>query len=63
MTTVLDAGPMTAKLAARKAMKHFLWLMTAWWTGGAWVLYFADAPTLVYNLATLQAPLHVVDAG
>jgi cytochrome c oxidase accessory protein FixG len=31
--------------------------MIAWWTGGAWVLYFADAPTLVYELATLQAPL------
>ena len=36
--------------------KHFLWLMIAWWTGGAWVLYFADAPTLVTDLATLQAP-------
>ena len=31
--------------------------MVAWWTGGAWVLYFADAPTLVKELATLQAPL------
>ena len=38
------------------ATKHFLWLMIAWWTGGAWVLYFADAPTLVKDLATLQAP-------
>ena len=38
------------------ATKHFLWLMIAWWTGGAWVLYFADAPTLVKELATLQAP-------
>ena len=37
-------------------MKHFLWLMVAWWTGGAWVLYFADAPTLVKDLATGQAP-------
>jgi cytochrome c oxidase accessory protein FixG len=36
--------------------KHFIWLMIAWWTGGAWVLYFADAPTLVKDLATLQAP-------
>jgi cytochrome c oxidase accessory protein FixG len=41
---------------ARGAAKHFLWLMVAWWTGGAWVLYFADAPTLVKDLATLQAP-------
>jgi cytochrome c oxidase accessory protein FixG len=38
------------------ALKHFIWLMIAWWTGGAWVLYFADAPTLVRELATLQAP-------
>ena len=30
--------------------------MIAWWTGGAWVLYFADAPTLVHDLATFQAP-------
>jgi cytochrome c oxidase accessory protein FixG len=30
--------------------------MIAWWTGGAWVLYFADAPTLVRDLATFQAP-------
>lgn len=36
--------------------KHTLWLLIAWWTGGAWVLYFADAPTLVKELATLQAP-------
>ena len=37
------------------ALKHFLWIMIAWWTGGAWVLYFADAPTLVKELATFQA--------
>src|SRR3569833_3787784 len=30
--------------------------MGAWWTGGAWVLYFADAPTLVKELATGEAP-------
>ncbi|MVT49358.1 cytochrome c oxidase accessory protein CcoG [Bradyrhizobium yuanmingense] len=38
------------------ALKHFLWIMIAWWTGGAWVLYFSDAPTLVKELATFQAP-------
>jgi cytochrome c oxidase accessory protein FixG len=38
------------------ATKHFLWLMIAWWTGGAWVLYFNDAPTLVRQLLTFQAP-------
>jgi len=52
-----DDGPMTPELAVRKTIKHFLWLMTAWWTGGAWVLYFADAPTLVWELLTFQAPI------
>ncbi len=38
------------------ALKHVLWILIAWWTGGAWVLYFSDAPTLVKELATFQAP-------
>src|SRR3978361_317700 len=41
---------------AQAMLKHWTWLMIAWWTGGAWVLYFADAPTLVYQLATFQGP-------
>jgi len=52
-----DAGPWTTQRVLRKGLKHVLWLMVAWWTGGAWVLYFADAPTLVRDLATGQAPL------
>jgi len=52
-----DRAPWTLDKAGRKLVKHFLWLMVAWWTGGAWVLYFADAPTLVKELATGQAPL------
>src|SRR5579863_2027826 len=50
------AAPLTAGRAARRVSKHAAWLMIAWWTGGAWVLYFDDAPTLVKNLATFQAP-------
>src|SRR6201990_2796080 len=50
-----------AKLTPRRvgeiAAKHAIWLFIAWWTGGAWVLYFADAPTLVKELATGEAPL------
>src|SRR5215471_18539594 len=38
-------------------LKHAIWLLIAWWTGGAWVLYFADAPTLVKQLITFQAPM------
>ncbi len=44
-----DRQPWTAERIARSGAKHFLWLMVAWWTGGAWVLYFADAPTLVHR--------------
>jgi cytochrome c oxidase accessory protein FixG len=52
-----DQQPWTFDRVARASLKHFLWLMVAWWTGGAWVLYFADAPSLVWSLATFQAPL------
>ena len=52
-----DVRKWTAGTYARKGLKHFLWLMVAWWTGGAWVLYFSDAPTLVWDLWTGQAPL------
>lgn len=41
----------------RKGLKHFIWLMIAWWTGGAWVLYFADAPGLVRDLFFGDAPM------
>ncbi len=51
-----DKGPFTFDKAWRKAATHAVWILVAWWTGGAWVLYFADAPTLVWELATFQAP-------
>ncbi|MCO8145104.1 cytochrome c oxidase accessory protein CcoG [Rhodovulum tesquicola] len=35
--------------------KWTLWLLISVATGGAWVFYFADAPTLLWNLITLQA--------
>ena len=36
--------------------KWSVWLLIAVATGGAWVFYFADAPTLARDLATFQAP-------
>jgi cytochrome c oxidase accessory protein FixG len=51
-----DAQKWTVRTYAYKGAKHFTWLMVAWWTGGAWVLYFADAPTLVKELASGTAP-------
>ena len=52
-----DAGPLTLERFTEKLLKHWTWLMIAWWTGGAWVLYFADAPTLAVDLATAKAPM------
>ena len=49
-----DAGPLDLEKFSLKLLKHSLWLLIAWWTGGAWVLYFADAPTLVRDLVTFQ---------
>jgi cytochrome c oxidase accessory protein FixG len=52
-----DKAALTPRRVGEIIAKHAIWLGIAWWTGGAWVLYFADAPTLVKDLATLQAPL------
>ena len=51
-----DKKGWTAQHIREVATKNFLWLMIAWWTGGAWVLYFNDAPTLVWQLLTFTAP-------
>jgi hypothetical protein len=51
----LDAEPWSAAKVAAKAASISSGC-DRWWTGGAWVLYFADAPTLVWQLATFQAP-------
>ncbi|WP_417429613.1 cytochrome c oxidase accessory protein CcoG [Kiloniella sp.] len=38
-------------------LKHTIWLIIGMATGGAWVFYFADAPTLLVDLFTLQADI------
>ena len=38
-----------------RATKTILWLLIGLATGGAWVFYFADAPTLLVDLVTLNA--------
>ena len=51
------AKSLTLERVVELMMKHSIWLLIAWWTGGAWVLYFSDAPTLVKELVTFQAPM------
>jgi cytochrome c oxidase accessory protein FixG len=51
----LDKGPFTLGKLQKKLMKHGAWLLIALLTGGAWVMYFTDAPTLVHDLLHFQA--------
>jgi cytochrome c oxidase accessory protein FixG len=41
----------------RKAGKHLTWLAIAFGTGGAWIFYFHDAPTLISSFWVGQAPM------
>jgi cytochrome c oxidase accessory protein FixG len=52
----LDAGPWTLDKVGKRIAKHSIWLLIGVLTGGAWIFYFADAPTLLVNVVTLQAP-------
>ena len=51
----LDKAPMSVSKARKRVTKHSIWLLIAMGTGGAWVFYFADAPTLMVDLVTFQA--------
>ena len=50
----LDAAPMTAFRQGRQArlQAHAIWLLIAVATGGAWIFYFADAPTLLEAISS-----------
>ncbi|MCG8442127.1 MAG: cytochrome c oxidase accessory protein CcoG [Caulobacterales bacterium] len=40
----------------KKAAKHAIWLAIAFATGGAWILYFHDAPTIARDFFLGEAP-------
>ncbi len=52
----MDKMPWTGNKVLRKAATHVTWVVIAAGTGGAWVFYFADAPTLAHQLVTFDAP-------
>ena len=52
----LDAAPWSVSKLWKRASKNALWLLIAVATGGAWIFYFADAPTLARQFITFQAP-------
>jgi cytochrome c oxidase accessory protein FixG len=55
----LAAAPWTAGKVSKRIAKHTVWLMFAVATGGAWVFYFNDAPTLLHQLLAGTASLGI----
>jgi cytochrome c oxidase accessory protein FixG len=53
----LDKSPWAFESLWRKSATHISWLLIAIATGGAFVFYFADAPTLLEQLVSFQAPM------
>jgi cytochrome c oxidase accessory protein FixG len=51
----LDAAPWSFNKIWRRVLKHSSWLLIGVLTGGAWIFYFADAPTLLRELFAFEA--------
>ena len=54
-----DAQPASFDKLWRKTLKHGVWLGIAFWTGGAWIMYFVDAPTVTVEFWTGTASKEV----
>ena len=52
----LDNAPWTGRKISLRLIKHIIWVLIAVATGGAWIFYFADAPTLLKTFFTGHAP-------
>ncbi|MFC3674835.1 cytochrome c oxidase accessory protein CcoG [Ferrovibrio xuzhouensis] len=51
----LDQQPLSFNKVWRKTAKHVLWVAIAAATGGAWIMYFQDAPTVTREMVTGEA--------
>ena len=49
-------APWTAEKIRKRTVKFTVWIIIAVATGGAWIFYFADAPTLLHQFVTFDAP-------
>jgi len=53
----LAKAPWSVQKVLRKGAKHAVWIFIAAATGGAWILYFHDAPTVAVQFFKGTAPL------
>lgn len=51
----LDDAPWSTDKIIKRVSKHFVWIMIAISTGGAWVFYFTDAHQLLADLIAFEA--------
>jgi cytochrome c oxidase accessory protein FixG len=54
-----DAAALNADTIWKKVLKHTIWLAIAFWTGGAWIMYYVNAPTVTVEFWTGQASTQV----
>ncbi len=54
-----DQGPNSFDRTWRKLAKHAVWVGIAFWTGGAWIMYYVDAPTVTVQFWTGTASMQV----
>ena len=52
----LQDAPWTPSKTGKRLSKWTVWLLIAMATGGAWIFYFADAPTLARQFISFDAP-------
>ena len=51
----LDKAPLSREKVLKRTAKHAAWLLIALATGGAWIMYFNDAPTVTREIFTGEA--------
>ncbi len=51
-----DKAPLSVDKVWRKSAKHAVWLLVSFATGGAFILYWHDAPTIAESFFTGHAP-------
>ncbi|MBV2142473.1 cytochrome c oxidase accessory protein CcoG [Falsochrobactrum sp. TDYN1] len=51
----LDKAPWSLDKLWKRVSKHSIWIVIGILTGGAWIFYFADAPTLLMDFVTGHA--------
>ena len=53
----LDKAPLSLNKASRKTGKHAVWILVSFATGGAFILYWHDAPSLAQTFFAGHAPM------